>query len=59
MESKNEKHLDMDQLIKLVRTARFLLASGRREEQVVADLMQSHGLTVNDVQTLFKLISHA
>lgn len=56
MESRNEKHLSMDQIVKLVSTVRFLLAVGRPEAQIRQDLIQSHGLTQQDLACLFGMV---
>jgi hypothetical protein len=56
MESRNERHLTMEQLHRLVLTVRTLIACGRSIEQVTRDLIQSHGLTKNDVADLTKLV---
>lgn len=55
MESRNEKHLSVDQLMRLVITVRFLSSCGRTRDQIEADLVQSHGLTRTDLTALFKL----
>lgn len=58
MESRNEKHVSMDQLMRLVATVRFLTAAGRTEQSIAEDLAQSHGLTNSDIKALFKLAIH-
>lgn len=55
MESKNEKHVTIDQLMRLVITVKFLLACGRTEQQIAEDLIQSHGLTPMDIKQLMRL----
>lgn len=56
MESKNEMHLSLDKLVKLVKTVKFLVGAGRPEEQINEDLKQCHGLTENDLKKLWELV---
>lgn len=52
----NNRHLSMEQIMRLVSTVRTLVAAGRNEDRIAEDLMQSHGLTRADISQLFKLV---
>lgn len=56
MESRNERHLTTDQLMRLVATVRTLIAMGREWDQIRLDLIQSHGVTPVDLAEISRLI---
>ena len=57
MESRNEKHLSVAELGKLVPAVRYLLAAGRSVGSIERDLVQAHGLTKHDLKDLWELVT--
>jgi hypothetical protein len=57
VESRTEKHLTVTELGKLVPTVRHLLAVGRSAGAIERDLVQTHGLTKQDLKDLWDLVT--